>query len=571
MSDYIRDQWGAEQGFPGGPVYAITQTADGYLWIGTEKGLVRFDGFNFRLFNHANSTAFPPGPVLGLMADAEGNLWIRLQSRSLLRYRGGTFQEALPDLVLPEDGVTAMCRGKNGEALLVHSNGALRYRGGRFVMLASKVKRHRSVVADPLGRIWFSTNRGVSVVDPHRMTGSSVPALVHLEGISADGSPNDLRVPVRIPAARQRIIFSYAGLSLAVPERVRFRYKLDGFDQGWSEPVAAREAVYTNLDPGSYRFRVMASNSDGLWNGAEATIGLEVLPLFWQTWWFQFSTVLLGALAILAFYRLRMRQLTRRLNVRFEERLAERMRIAHELHDTLLQGFLSASMQLHLAADRLPEDSPAKPLVSRVLELMGRVIDEGRNAVRGLRSEHRESLDLEQAFSRIQEELAISPPVGFRVLAEGVARPLHPLIRDEVYRIGREAVVNAFRHSRATRIEVELEYAAKHLRLLVRDNGCGIDPQVLRSGREGHWGLSGMRERAEEIGARLKVWSRDGAGTEVELSVPSQIAFEVPSSQRPLRWFARWSAAKSRSRGSGRQEPGEINDRSSSHQSLQRR
>jgi signal transduction histidine kinase len=236
---------------------------------------------------------------------------------------------------------------------------------------------------------------------------------------------------------------------------------------------------------------------------------------------------------------LRVRQLAEHLDSRFEERLAERTLVAQDLHDTLLQGFLSASMQLHVADSHLPVDSPAKPIVGRVLELMGQVINEGRNAVRGLRSPGSELDNLEQVFSRIPQELAIAEPIDFRLIVEGQARPLHPVIRDEVYRIGREALVNAFRHSQATGIEVELEYADSQLRVLIRDNGRGIDPQVLRAGREGHWGLSGMRERAERIGAKLKVWSRAAGGTEVELSVPGQIAFRHNPAGGASRWLTR--------------------------------
>ena len=274
--------------------------------------------------------------------------------------------------------------------------------------------------------------------------------------------------------------------------------------------------------------------------GVVALIVVNGEPEFWQTWWFRLSAGMAILFSMLALYRFRLRQLTAQMNVRFEERLAERTRIAQELHDTLLQGFLSASMQLHVAADRLPENSPAKSQLTHVLQLMGRVIEEGRNAVQGLRSSDSSgSLDLEQSFSRIRQELALEEQIDFRVIVEGRPRHLHPLIRDEVYRIGHEALVNAFHHSRAKSIEVEVEYLANHLRILVRDDGCGIDPQVLRSGRDGHWGLSGMRERAERIGARFKVRSRAATGTEVELSVPGQIAYQVPSSkERPPRWYA---------------------------------
>jgi signal transduction histidine kinase len=248
-------------------------------------------------------------------------------------------------------------------------------------------------------------------------------------------------------------------------------------------------------------------------------------PPFWGTLWFRLGSLLVAIAAMLGLYRIRMRQVARQLNVRFEERLAERTRIAQELHDTLLQGFVSASMQLHVAAERLPPDSPHRAPLDRVQELMRTVIDQGRNAVRGLRSTNRNADDLEHAFSGIEQEFAEQGQAGFKVIVEGHPRPVHPVIRDEVYRIGREAVVNAFRHSGAKRIEVELEYAPSRLRVLVRDDGRGIDAEVLRSGRDGHWGLSGMRERAERIGARLKVWSRDEAGTEVEMSIPGNIAF----------------------------------------------
>jgi signal transduction histidine kinase len=225
-------------------------------------------------------------------------------------------------------------------------------------------------------------------------------------------------------------------------------------------------------------------------------------------------------------YLFRLRPTFKEMRARIEERLAERTRIAQDLHDTVLQGILSATMQLHVAVDQLPVNSPAKLGLSRVLELMGHVMEEGRNVVRGLRSSNSDSDDLGQAFSRIPQELSIEVQIDFRVIVLGSARKLHPLIRGEVYRIGREALVNAFRHSRASCIQIELEYAPKRFRVVVRDDGCGIDPQVLHAGRDGHWGLPGMRQRAERVGARLRVWSRAATGTEVELSVPNSIAFE---------------------------------------------
>lgn len=274
-------------------------------------------------------------------------------------------------------------------------------------------------------------------------------------------------------------------------------------------------------------------------NGVVAVTSVDGLPPWWRTWWFRLSMALFGITALLLLYRWRVRELRRQLTLRFEERLAERTRIAQDLHDTLLQGLMSASMQLHVANDHLTDDSPAKPMVGRVMQLMGQVIEEGRDAVRGLRSTSGNADDLETAFSRAGEEFCNEEVKDCRVIVEGTPKQLHPVIRDEAYRIGREALANAFRHSKAGKIEIELEYSSKQLRILVRDDGTGIDPQVLESGRDGHWGLAGMRERAESIGARLKVWSRANAGTEVELLIPSQVAFISKPSNRLNKWFQR--------------------------------
>jgi signal transduction histidine kinase len=218
--------------------------------------------------------------------------------------------------------------------------------------------------------------------------------------------------------------------------------------------------------------------------------------------------------------------ITRRIvELRLEDRLTERARIARELHDTLLQGFISASMHLHVAMKKLGEDSPAKPLLARALEVTEQVIEEGRDTVRGFRATEKESQDLERALSTVLKDLDFENRIDFQILVEGHAQLLHPVIRDEVYCIGREALVNAFRHSGASRIKVELEYSASHLRVLVEDNGCGVDKHVLEQGLEGHWGLPGMRERAQRIGAHLKLLSRSGSGTEVEVRVPGDIAF----------------------------------------------
>jgi PAS domain S-box-containing protein len=206
--------------------------------------------------------------------------------------------------------------------------------------------------------------------------------------------------------------------------------------------------------------------------------------------------------------------------------LEERTRIAQELHDTLLQGFLSASMQLGIVLDSVPKDLLAKPRLDRILQIMRQGIEEGRNTIQGLRSSDTRTLDLVLALSRIQQEVAVEPDVDFRVVVAGRQQPLRQTVAHEIYRIAREALVNAFHHSGAKRVEFELEYTDKDLRMRVRDNGCGIDPQVIQTGREGHWGVEGMRERATRIGGFLKISSSTSTGTEIQVSIPSGIAFE---------------------------------------------
>ena len=533
----------SRDGLPWENVNCLLEDSSGVLWIGTTAGLAFRDSGGFRVAAQIPTSLREQ--ILGLAEDRYGSLWMTTSSHVLRVNRDKLLRGVLAEGDLREYGLADGLRGVEG------------------------VKRHRSVVTDPLGRIWVSLNRGISSVDPARLMSNSVPAIVHMQTISADDTTIDLRGSVHIPGGRKRITFGYAGLSFSVPERVRFRYQLDGFDRGWSEPVAAREAVYTNLSPGSYRFRVIASNPDGVWSNSEATVGFEVDPLFWQSWWFRASLVMGFAITVVALYRFRLHQMARRLHGRFEERLAERTRIAQELHDTLLQGFLSASMQVHVATDRLPSDSQVKPILTRALQLMGQVIEEGRNTVRGLRASHTSSLDLEQAFSRIQDEL-LAEQIAFRVIVDGERRPLHPVLRDEVYRIGREALINAFRHAQAKNIEIELKYSSSHLRLLVRDDGCGIDPQLLSSGHDGHWGLLGMRERADRIGARFHLFSNATAGTEIELSVPSHVAF-LDQSDRRLRWFGRWRNPQSTASQQLEDKNGNPNERSDSHPNTQRR
>ena len=222
------------------------------------------------------------------------------------------------------------------------------------------------------------------------------------------------------------------------------------------------------------------------------------------------------------------RQARLEVDIRLEERRRERARIVHELHDTLLQGFLGASMLLHQAVEQTPTDSPSKPALSRALRLVRQAIDEGRAAMRGIQTASPAPSSLEQAFSNLLEEVTPGRDVRLRLFGQGKPWPLNPAIHEQVFLIGREAVMNALRHSRATKIEVEVQYLPGVLRVFVRDNGCGINPEAVQRDSDSHWGLSGMRRRAENIGARLDIWSRIGAGTEVRVAIPVGVTKRQP-------------------------------------------
>ena len=345
-----------------------------------------------------------------------------------------------------------------------------------------------------------------------------------------------------LPARSANLEIDYTALSLAMPERVAFRYWLEGVDRDWQAAGTRRQAFYTKLRPGEYRFHVIACNNDGVWNNAGAVLQFVILPAWYQKSWFVLLCVACGILLVSVIYRLRVQQIAATINARFDERLAERTRIAQELHDTLLQGFLSASMQVHVANDRLSTDSPVKPMLNRAVQIMDEVIEDGRNALRGLRSARSDAIGLECAFAAILQELdpenLSGMHAGFRVVAEGQPRPLRPLLRDEVYAVIREALINAFRHAKANQIEVKLTYNPNDFRVSVCDDGCGIEPAIVQTGRPGHWGIRGMQERAERMGARLRIFSRALCGTSVELIVKGEVAYE-DHPRAGLRWLRR--------------------------------
>jgi len=394
-----------------------------------------------------------------------------------------------------------------------------------------------SAVATTDGRIWFSTTAGVVSIDATELVRNTLPPPVTIWSVTGGSKryPNvgsDLRLPVHT----QDLQIEYTAASLTVPERVRFQYKLEGFDRAWRDVGNRREALYTNLPPGQYTFRVTAANNDGVWNETGASIAFSIAPAFYQTGWFYALCAIACVALLTALYRARMHQVAAQARGRLEARLAERERIARELHDTLLQGIQGLIWRFQAAANRIPQSEPARRMLEQSLDRADQLLGESRSKVKGLRPAASNAVELAEALAAEGEQLALAHPADFRVSVQGVPRELHPIVREEGFLIGREALRNAFRHARAKDIEAEVSYGRGALHVRIRDDGRGISTTVLDAGgAPGHFGLVGMRERANKLGAHLDVWSKPDAGTEIDLRVPAEVAYGRQMSWRRVR------------------------------------
>jgi signal transduction histidine kinase len=373
-----------------------------------------------------------------------------------------------------------------------------------------------------------------------------LPPPVHIEQITADGRTYDASDGLHLPAGVRDLSFEFTALSLVVPEKVRFRVKLEGQDRDWRELVNKRHVEYTNLPPRTYRLRVLASNNSDVWNEDGAALDFAIPPRWYQTNWARALAAAMAVALMWAAYRLRVGNLAHQFNLTLDARVGERTRIARELHDTLLQSFQGLLLRFQTASYLLLEHpADAKEKLDAAIQHAANAITEGRDAVQSLRASTVQRNDLAAAVRTLGDELVTGASTGrppaFHVAVEGQSRDLHPIVRDEIYKIAAEALRNAFRHAGAGQVEVEIRYDGEQFRLRVRDNGKGIDPAVVaRQETGGHFGLRGMPERAALIGGKLAVWSEAGTGTEVELRVPARIVYAT-SPRRS--WWSRLFAS----------------------------
>jgi signal transduction histidine kinase/ligand-binding sensor domain-containing protein len=496
----------AEDNLNLGPILSLYERG-GRVWAGGERGVVSFDGTRFHVLTGNDGDAFHD--VSGVVETAAGELWLsgaegamRIAADELTRFAHDPEYRVRYERFDYRDGLDGS---------------------------ASLFRPLPTLIEGDDGRLWFATNTALAWIDPSSIVRNPLPPPVLITGLLAGGeivAPADGQILSR---GTTQLQINYSALSLSMPERVRFRYRLAGVDAGWQDAGTRRSAFYTNLGRGPHHFQITASNEDGLWNEQGAELHFSIAPTLTQTLWFRVACGLLLFGLLWFLYLLRMRQVSERIRLHFEARQTERERIARELHDTLLQGFHGVILRLQAVMLQIT-DAATRSRMEQALERADTVLIDARDRVRLLRGGDSGGDDLSRSVAQIAAELLDGGDPAFRVIEQGASRPLAPLVSTELYVICREALFNVVQHAGAQSIEAEIAYGSSWLRVMIRDDGCGIDAAVLAAGgRSGHFGLPGMRERADRIGAKFEIFSREGLGTEVSVRVPALIAYAAIS------------------------------------------
>ena len=523
--------------------FAPTSEATRLLWLASLDGLSSLsDGKTPPIIHNYKVSSGSESIITSLAEDASGTLWIGTHGRGLAVMTASGLR-SLPQSALPKD-INSLLVDARGYLWMGTSRGILRasvqdlreclsssectppiarfgYADGMPTEEIS-ASGHPAALRAQDGTLWFATARGVATLNPATMRDNAVPPPVVIEQLLIDNQIAPLSPrPLRLPFGHTNLTFEYAGLSFAAPSRVRYRYQLEGFDKLWTEAGARRSAYYTNLPPGAYTFRVQAANGDGIWNRSGAVLKFSILPPFYRRAWFYLLTLLVFASIAYAVYYLRVR----RLRSEFDAVLAERNRIAREIHDTLAQNFVGISIHLQIAEQLLSANDAAA--TSQQLQQTRILVQEGLNDARQSIWELRASVAQDSLPTRIARaaERAARDGLTQQVKIGGIYRPLDATMEKEVLRVAQEALANVTRHAHATLLNVELRYESDGLQLAIMDNGRGFDPDAVSSVND-HFGLQGMRERAAALAATLSVTSSPENGTSVRLTVP------LPRSER---------------------------------------
>jgi signal transduction histidine kinase/ligand-binding sensor domain-containing protein len=478
---------------PIGGVVRVHEDLDGTVWVGGEDGMSRIAGSEIVSITRAQGF---PGSVKTIVEDRRGDLWIGVGS-GLVRVEKAQFLRAAVD-----------------------RSTSLRYRyfnASDGVAGIPTAEGSCTGIRAADGSMWFVTSGGITIVDADRIGPPPVMPPVRIESVTADAQKFDPQSGLFRPSRTSHLHLTFTALTLTDPTRIRFRYRLDGFDHDWIDPGSAREAVYTNLPPRQYVFKVEATNGDGVWTpGASYPFGIE--PMFYQTQWFYGLCVLAVVLAVAGGWRLRVQGVRRQ----FALVLAERIRMSRAIHDTLLQGLAGLALQVDDLSHTIETTEPraTRDRVLRIRKQVEEYMREARQSIWDLRSPRLATSDLPQALKEAGERAIGEKPVQFDITVTGTPHRCPPVVEEQLLHIGQEAVSNAVQHGRATRVGMEIAYGNDHTRLRVSDDGCGFDMRI-DSEHVGHYGLVSMRERAEHVRGRVVIQSAPGEGTSVEAVVPT--------------------------------------------------
>ncbi|MEP7337096.1 MAG: two-component regulator propeller domain-containing protein [Acidobacteriota bacterium] len=533
-------RYGAAEGCALTDVRNITEDRQGALWLGGVTGMSRFRDGKFT--NYTIGQGLSHNYVRDIHEDADGTFWIGTYGGGLNRFKDGRFTPITIRQGLYDNIVSRILEDDHGNLWMSCNRGI--YRASRRDLNAVADGRAASVaciaytVADgmksnetnggfqsaghkaPDGRFWFPTVKGVVAIDPNKL--NRLPPPVAIEQVLVGQTPVDPTRQVEVRPGGGDLEIHYTGLSLTAPEKARFKYKLDGYDQNWVDVGTRRIAYYTNTAPGRYTFRVMASNNDGIWSTEDAALPIVVVPPFWRTWWFLSGLLAAVAVSAVLGYRYRIRQLEHRQVAReaFTKQLidsqeSERKRIAGELHDSLGQDLLVIKNSALLALNQVEAGSPAHEQFDEISTMTSRALEGVRQITYNLRPYHLDQLGLREAIEFMLEKAAGTSAIQFSAEIDEVEGLFSKEAEMNLYRIVQESVNNIVKHSEASQVNIRLKRDGRRVQLTVEDNGRGFQTNQASASelRRRGFGLIGIAERARMLGGREFIQSVPGQGT----------------------------------------------------------
>jgi signal transduction histidine kinase/ligand-binding sensor domain-containing protein len=541
----------AAEGLAVGHVLDVHQDENGTIWIATHAGVEMFASGRF--------VDVPAAKEIGdhlarrFFEDTKGNLYAVDEPDGISQIRNGEltqFNSTLNVMEMKESPDHRMWFSSRRGLIEIseedflragHSGDPLDY---EVFNRADGLRTNEASRGDPDigftpdGKLWIATVEGLAMIDTSRLPRAGKRPPIFVAGTSIDGKSHVVGSGLVLQPGIHRVELQLAAVDLANPQRIRLQYRMEGVDSEWLDATSSRAAIYTSVPVGSHRMLIRATDSTGHWNLPTVVYEITQLPYFYETLIFRISIIIGFIVLLILAYLWRVRYLIRQSRIILEERQVEREAVARDLHDTFLQSVQALILRFHIGTQELAEDHPVRQSFEEALKQSDSVSREGRDVLSRLHLSTTRPESLTEAFAALGREFRLLNPVQFDVIVSGNRQELNAVVQGELVKIGREALFNAFRHAKASQIEVEIHFGIVELRVQFRDNGTGIDPAILRAGSAtGHYGLSGMRERCSKIGSSLELWSRPGAGTEIEVRVPCAIAYP----QTGKGWRNRWA------------------------------